>query len=80
MSHLAKIMEQISAGDTLRDTSGGIYVVRGFYGHGAGEKVEVERQQNERLGHAKERRAVSADVVAAMLGEGNLWLLHRGGH
>lgn len=67
MSAADKMAEMVSAGETLRDLSGNTYLVRGFVGHGAGEKVVVMRLRDE------QEREVSADVAWAMMQEGNLW-------
>lgn len=66
MSRLQEVQQQISAGDTLRDTAGHTYLVRGFVGHGKDAQMAVMRGRDE------QERTVYVDVVAAMLQEGNL--------
>lgn len=67
MSAADKMAEMVSAGDTLRDTAGNAYLVRGFVGHGAGAKIKLMRVKDE------QEREVSADVAWAMWSLGNLW-------
>lgn len=67
MSAADKMAEMVSAGETLRDTAGNAYLVRGFVGHGAGAKIKLMRVNDE------QEREVSADVAWAMWAEGNLW-------
>lgn len=67
MSAADKMAEMVSAGETLRDTAGNTYLVRGFVGHGAGAKIKLMRDRDEA------EREVSADVAWAMWETGNLW-------
>lgn len=67
MSAADKMAEFIRAGDTLRDTAGNTYLVRGFCGHGMGATVKVMRERDE------QEREVSAAVAWAMMEEGQLW-------
>ena len=67
MSALSHILELVSVGDTLRDTAGNRYLLRGYDGHGAGETIAVTRLND------KAERDVHASVAWAMMGEGQLW-------
>lgn len=67
MSRLSYVMEQVSAGDTLRDSAGHTYLVRGFRGDGAGARMAVMRNKDQ------QEREVYVDVVWAMMTEDHLW-------
>ena len=67
MSAADKMAEMVSAGDTLRDTAGNAYLVRGFVGHGAGAKIKLMRERDQ------QEREVYADVAWSMWETGNLW-------
>jgi hypothetical protein len=67
MSALYYLMEQVSAGDTLRDAAGNTYLVRGFRGDGAGARMAVMRERDQ------QEREVYADTAWAMIEGGNLW-------
>lgn len=67
MNCLGKIIEQVSAGDTLRDAAGNTYFVRGFAGDGWGAVVQVTRQSDQ------QERDVRAATAWAMLESGHLW-------
>lgn len=67
MDAASKMAEFVRAGDTLRDTAGNAYLVRGFVGHGAGAKIKLMRDRDEA------EREVSADIAWAMWETGNLW-------
>jgi len=67
MSAADKMAEMVSAGDTLRDTAGNTYLVRGFVGHGAEAKLKVMRERDQ------QEREVYANVAWAMWETGNLW-------
>jgi hypothetical protein len=67
MDAASKIAEIVSAGDTLRDTAGNSYLVRGFVGHGTEARVKVMRERDQ------QERDVYATVAWAMLEDGKLW-------
>lgn len=67
MTRLDYLMEQVSAGDTLRDTAGHRYAVLGFRGHGAGAQITVRRESDQ------QERDVMADTAWAMMEGGHLW-------
>lgn len=67
MDAASKMAEFIRAGDTLRDTAGNAYLVRGFVGHGTEARVKVMRERDQ------QERDVYASVAWAMLEEGQLW-------
>ena len=73
MSRLSEVMDKVSAGDTLRDTAGHTYFVRGFKGHGKEAQMVVLRERDQ------QERAVYADVVWAMLSEAHLWKVSKKG-
>jgi hypothetical protein len=67
MTRLDYLMERVSAGDTLRDTAGNFYLVRGFIGHGAGAQMQVTRLSDQ------QERDVYVDTAWAMMEGGHLW-------